>query len=1339
MPEEIAKIIVEGESRRVDEVIEDLTTLERQAQSTSRAVDDLNARMSNIGARPSGGERYGLYRQLQEQGLSEEDIRSYMGASSYNEANTAADQLRRAFDEEQRKFSTKFSESFTPEGFAKRSVTGTETVVSGGQKLTMTSTSEIENEARAFSDASKEAQQYQRAVSQMSSAQFEASLKGKSLEEQLDLTKQRLQQTGQATTEYYQLQGRQAGLESRIDVGQQRTEAKEFDDAARAADQAANAQQRLSEATFQSSLKGKDLSTQYQMVTDRLQQTGQATLEYQRLLGQQSSLQARIDAQPIAGSLESLRNRATEARNNFILGDPASTKELADATSAYDKALKGANDTMGKTKSFADQLGETFQRQIVRIGIGVAVWYTLRTAQREIQQTIDSMESYSIAVARFAAVTDQSIGSAIQQYNALRDAAVQSGYNPTQASAGIIEASRFQKTPEGQQELYGAAANLSEALGLQDTKQATNALGEAMLATGRSANEMADLIAAGYKRVGGDASQFMSILPSIQTLSGEIGMSFDKTFSIIVGGAAASGQQMSTVYQALNRFSDNIDKLQGDKIVQFASGFRALGIDVLNSNNELKGTGDILAEVGSKWDSFTTEQRNKIITLLGGESIKGQIKNAGVGLGQALADGFGAGLDNVQGTVNRMTAMIDNSFGQIVNRIKARTESMRQGGNVAGAGLSDITSGANVFLGSLFGGARGGQIAAFRSEIDTMVEQMGSGKLGETSAFSAQKKNIIDSLVGVSPEDKQRIINEYNQLVEDAFGSINYTGFGGRAGYADALKITDADTARIVDASKNTGILAGQSFIKGFLGATPMSNVLQGIINQVKSASAEASKAQSEPSTSPRTRNAAPGTPAGDFQTLTRNFLGQQTEGGMPKFSALSAVLPTNEYDLTKYSEEQINQAKQLSIQLSMQEIALVRERAIAMGLTAEEADKIAESLKKELDTTTLLLQTTKGLSYETGAQVANLQKAIGQIQNQQKQEPSNFQFQRLKDVSPDQFPQLQALAQMYNNFLSQIGSPEKNQNINLLMGEQNVFKTLNVRMTALQLALEDLTKVEKAQLAGTWNLPAGATALVPIQSLDIQRWNKSGGGGGLSPEAIQNLLNAMPAINEQSTTPIVGAVGDSASRIVAAILSGNMSLRDGLKASADPMTIAQMIQQAIRDGLLSDKEMANVSTSPWKPDTVGGLLPALSELEKLGLPKNDNTTPAPQLSVANEISELSNAITQLSSINQQVQSMNSQSSASGNGRDMEYYRSLLRESDQYPGQFKSSDASFRQQQTVNVTISALPLKANFNANLSVILNGQIVAKTIFPILYQMMMKMSNTAPTAGGGLGALR
>jgi len=1119
-------------------------------------------------------------------------------------------------------------------------------------------------------------------------------------------------------------------------------EARAFSKGATEANQYAAAVSRLSESQFQASLKGKSLEERLALIQQRLQQTGQATVEYNRLMGQQATLQDRIANQPIAGSLEALRNRATEAKSGFILGDPKSTKELSEATKAYDAALKGANETMGKTGGIASQIGATFERQVVRIGIGVAVWQTLRTAQHEIQETIKAMEQYSVAVARFAAITDQSIGEATQQYNALREAAVQRGIMPSAAASGIVETSRFQKTPGGQQELFGAATKLTEALGLSDVKQAVNALGEAQLATGQSASKMADLVAAGYKRVGGDATTFMNVLPSIKSLSDAMGLSFEKTFAIVVQGAAASGRTVDVVYQAFNRFTDSVDRLKGENIVTFANSLHVLGVDVLDVNKNLKPMGDILSEIGNKWSTFAPDIREKIIDIIGGGAIKGQARDAMRGVFQAAAEGAREGLGDVEGTLNSMNNMIDKTFGKMVDRVKARIEELRQNADTFGAMMNDIGLSVNVFLGSMAGGEKGGRQGAMASEFGVVERQLGDPR----AAARKIKADFIASLSGLSREVADKAIDEYNTAWSDLATSMILPGAVGmtkvdRDKFAQQFTIDEATKQSIISNTKDLGTKTGLSFLDGILaGMKQLPSLLKGEVKDAVAGTTATAPTNFITAWKPADNMKS------NFRMLAQDMFEQAGEtGGAPNLSQLSQFLPTNELDLTKYSQEEINQAKQLSLQISQMEIQAIREQALAMGLTTAEANKVAEAYKQQLDTAVQLVRTQQGMKYEMGQDYANIQKALGKM----KEDQSDFQFQRLKNVDPSQFGQLQALTAQYDAFLTKIGSPEKQMNINLLLGDQNVFKTMHARMTALQMALEDLTKVEKAQLSGTWNLPAGATALVPISSLDLQRWNKSE-GGGFDAAALAAMLGATNTSGDKVST----AVQMSASQIVAAIkasytglgmtapgqlemakMAANMDIM-GLIATAlttagvklsPTMQERSAIQpqetgiakfwdmwnkQPLAGGLREQKEEPIVGVSPRRESSVdiktalAAFFGSISMMpQRLGLTEDKPLTGGQQTALLTQnIGMLAGNISRLSNLG-----AGGRFWSGGGMGDMG--------DDITKGMGKSG------QTAVTVNVAALPIKATFNANLSVMMNGQVVARTVFPILYQMIVK----------------
>ena len=63
------------------------------------------------------------------------------------------------------------------------------------------------------------------------------------------------------------------------------------------------------------------------------------------------------------------------------------------------------------------------------------------------------------------------------------------------------------------------------------------------------------------------------------------------------------------------------------------------------------------------------------------------------------------------------------------------------------------------------------------------------------------------------------------------------------------------------------------------------------------------------------------------------------------------------------------------------------------------------------------------------------------------------------------------------------------------------------------------------------------------------------------------------------------------------------------------------------------------------------------------------------------------------------------------------------------------SDAIKQATGATPTTISALPIKAVFNANVSVMLNGQVVARTLMPILYQMVAKLLASTGTRTKGV----
>lgn len=824
-------------------------------------------------------------------------------------------------------------------------------------------------------------------------------------------------------------------------------------------------------------------------------------------------------------SLEQLRVELGNAKNSFD-GSEQSLTRLKSANEAYNSRLKESKNATGELTTETSKMGSMFERQMMRIGIGIAIWSTLRMAQQEIQKTVQAMETYSTAVARFASVTAQSIGEANAQYKALQSTVAEQGFAPTEAAPAITAAARFEKNPAGQQELVGTAAKLSEVMDLKSPTQAVNELAAANKATGLSYKELGDAAAYAFQKTGADPGDILKGLTTAQSLADDLGISWQKAFSVLIKSAESSNVAIGVVGQTLARFSGNINSLSGDKLISFVNGFKALGINVLDANMNLKSTGDILGEIGSKSATLSPQQIQDALELLGGEKLREQARQAGLGIVQAEASGIDEGLPQVQGALDRNTKTIDDALGQTVKRIKARAEEMRTQFNVMGAISSDIRSGDfAVAMANIFAPLQG---LTPEEGAKKQLRFAETRQIVESKGPEAAKQNALESFTGMSPQDVRQAADDFNNTLK-------------RMNISEGLISEEEITAKMASAAATAGQAAATSFVSAFSGVgnalsgivkSALSGSATGIVNDVKNA---LNKLQGRPTTgTPETRGTTIATPfRSSFQSATpqpATSAGQQapltaqqayvttvrkamSDSNATDASISSALQMKNMLDLTKYSYDEIARAKALFPQMEAQDIALLREQLSLLGMSTAEINKAVNATIAEGNATQQVVRDRQQAVIMGQRDAQYYQKALAEMRQQKteaKSSESNFVFQRHKEISPEQFPQLQALTAMYDAMLTKMGSPEKEKNINLLLGDNNTFKTMTARLSALQMAMEDLTKVEKAQLSGTWNMPSGTTALVPISSLDVQRWNKGEAGGGMSPESLMALIEQM-------------------------------------------------------------------------------------------------------------------------------------------------------------------------------------------------------------------------------------
>lgn len=908
-------------------------------------------------------------------------------------------------------------------------------------------------------------------------------------------------------------------------------------------------------------------------------------------------------------------------------------------------------------------ISEVFSRQLMRIGVGLLVWTTIRAVQQSIQEQIAALREYELEVSRFAAITDQSVESATQAWDKYARIAVRAGVTPMQAAPVIrIAEQTAGETDQTRQQFVRTTTQLEELTGVSSEKIGRG-LSSALKQAGKGLEEvqhMGDLVASTLARIPAtNIDEVIAALQEAAPLAQLWGTSFDEAFNIIVEGSARAQESPEQIATSFQRLSKGLNQIAEGGAAAWERQRRLLkdfNIDVNDASNNLRPIPEILGEIARALPNLSAPRQQALLETVAGGSLRPeQTRNILGGISAFNADLSGA-IEKLNGTLDRMTNIIDQSLGQTVKVMDARIAQLKEKGGILENILAWIL---RQTIGEI-GGKQGAQAVTNIVEAST-ANVTGAGQKQDFL------KNIIDRAQG-DPEKVKQYVKEHNDAVKASLtkarqdmGEFWYATFYGGAAeeYARGLTITDEDLA--------STIVAGGQRIQGAATQRLASERrVQGQMSQVRTIEAQAMRAAP---------TEAPAAPLSELAKKIKTTMISQGGAltGEDFFPGMDTV--NAQFDATKMTTDEINQARQQSIILVQQELAAHRQFLEAQGLEKDEINAIIKMEKDRLDLSYLQVRAKGQLLSLTSEEAARFQQAASDIAEKKQEAASNFQFQRLRNIEPSQFGQLQALTQMYNQFLTNIGSPEKTQHINLLLGENNTFKTMNARMTALQLAIEDLTKTEKAQLSGTWNLPAGATALVPISSLDIQRWNKSG-GGGLSEEAIRALLGA----TSQSGDQVSSSMQTAANRIVAAIQ-----------------------ESAAKSGLTSEK----ISSAKTIPEAVNATRDEL-------------------------LSRVSQALAMKEQVNAEMRrtlGMKTPTQDYEDASERDYRLRRLPAADQATAALKTAA------QAANVTVSALPVKAVFNANISVMLNGAVVARTIIPILYNLITKMTASTGTRPKGV----
>ena len=134
------------------------------------------------------------------------------------------------------------------------------------------------------------------------------------------------------------------------------------------------------------------------------------------------------------------------------------------------------------------------------------------------------------------------------------------------------------------------------------------------------------------------------------------------------------GNALKTIYARINDIKAGTDEAD-ISLGNYTKKMASLGINVLDSNNELRATGEVMEEIGARWSNMTREQQVYLAQTMAGQR---QMNNL-----LALFDNWTQYSEmlnvslNAQGTLNEKNARYMESLSAHINQFKAALEGMQ--------------------------------------------------------------------------------------------------------------------------------------------------------------------------------------------------------------------------------------------------------------------------------------------------------------------------------------------------------------------------------------------------------------------------------------------------------------------------------------------------------------------------------------------------------------------------------------------------------------------------------------------------------------------------------------
>lgn len=461
--------------------------------------------------------------------------------------------------------------------------------------------------------------------------------------------------------------------------------------------------------------------------------------------------------------------------------------KVAASTKEAEKEFKSLNSEINKTAKSSETFGQKL-KDALHIGSAAAViakgFQLISSAARQAINTIKELDNVATNLRMATGESYSNVSKLIQNYSKMGQSL---GATTMEISDAANSWLRQGKTLEETNELIKASTILSK-VGSIDSAAATEYLTSALN---------------GYKLEASDALNVVSKLSAVDLSSasdaGGLAVSMSKTASAASMAGVEIDQligmiaTVKEVTQASDEEVGNAFKSMFSRINQVKAGaefdeygesvnnvekvLSNLGIELRNQENQWRNSGDVLTEVGSKWDALNDSQKRQLATALGGTYQYNKVIS--------LMDNYSNALEYTEIATNS-AGTAEEKFAAYLDSIESKSKSLQAAfeslvfndvsSKILG-NIIDITSQivllidkTHILEGTLSGLAAAGAIKVFSvlaagvsssviklNELNSALQVVKAGNIGESeiSTLAQLTSNLSDSQMKAVISSKQ--------------------------------------------------------------------------------------------------------------------------------------------------------------------------------------------------------------------------------------------------------------------------------------------------------------------------------------------------------------------------------------------------------------------------------------------------------------------------------------------------------------------------------------------------------------------------------------------------------